>query len=135
MNTESKSDLVAIIFGGNEIFREENEVVVLNGSLSYDPDVGPGNLTDMNFTWFIGYTNENYTGNRSPSMVFLRDLNETNVHYFGEDLGLAIMLNTSSLLGNKSYAIKLVVSKDSRSSSFIQVIHLLQSAPPEISIQ
>ena len=41
----------AIIDGGSSVRWGSKEIVTVDGSLSYDADIGPGNNTGLNFTW------------------------------------------------------------------------------------
>ena len=43
--------LVANITGAIQAFQGLNKSLTLNGSLSHDPDIGPGNYTGLEFTW------------------------------------------------------------------------------------
>ena len=105
----------------------------MNASLSYDPDVRPGNHSEMNFTWHFGEIKGNYSGLQSTAKDSFTRINQSNIRYFGNDSGLEITFNTASMFTNKTYVVKLVVTKDYRSSSAYQVIYLVKGDPPEIS--
>ena len=107
----------------------------MNASLSYDPDVGRDNYTGMNFAWYYGEIIGNYSGLKTTTKDDFTGVNQSNIHYFRNDSGLEVSFNTASLLVNKTYVVKLVMSKYCRSSSVFQVIHLVKGDPPEISLR
>ena len=105
----------------------------MNASLSYDPDVGLGNYSDMNFTWYYGEIQGNYSGLQATVEDSFMEVNLSSIRYFGKDSGLEVSFNTALMLVNKTYAVKLVMMKGCRTSSVYQVIHLVKGDPPEIS--
>ncbi|XP_078376213.1 polycystin family receptor for egg jelly-like [Oculina patagonica] len=130
---QRKPDLVAVIYGGAEVIRGHNETITMNASLSYDPDVGRGDHSGMNFTWHYGEIKGNYSGLQTTMKDSFTGINHSSIRYSGNDSGIVITFNTSHMLVNKTYVVKLVVTKDYRSSSVYQVIHLVKGDPPEIS--
>ncbi|KAL9966015.1 hypothetical protein ACROYT_G024022 [Oculina patagonica] len=130
---QRKPDLVAIIYGGAEVIRGHNETLTMNASLSYDPDVGRGDHSGMNFAWHYGEIKGNYSGLQTTMNNSFTGINQSTIRYFGKDSGIVITFNTAHMFVNKTYVVKLVVTKDYRSSSVYQVIHLLKGDPPEIS--
>ena len=105
----------------------------MSASLSYDPEVGLGDYTDMNFIWFYGEMDGNYSGLQAAVEDSFMGVNLSSIRYFGRDSGLEVSFNTALILVNKTYVVKLVVMKDCRMSSVYQIIHLVQGDPPEIS--
>ena len=107
----------------------------MNASLFYDPVVGLGNHFGMNFTWHYGEIKGNNSGLQTAARESFTGINQSNVHYFGNDCGREVTFNTaSSMFQNQTtLAVKLVVAKDNRSSSDHQVIHLINGDPPQIS--
>ena len=132
LRVDPKPNLIAIISGGTEVIRGRNENITMNASLSYDPVVGLGNHSGMNFTWHYGEIKGNYSGLQTDSFT---GINQSNVHYIENDSGREVTFNTASpMIQNlKILVVKLVVSKDYRSSSDHQVIHLVKGDPPQIS--
>ena len=124
---------MAIIYGGAEVVRGHNENITMNASLSYDPVVGLGNHSGMNFTWRYGEIKCNYCGLRTAARDFFTGINKSNIWYIGSDSGQEVTFNTASMSLNKTYLVKLVVAKDYRSSSVYQIIHLVKGDPPEVS--
>jgi len=130
---QRKPDLVAIIYGGAEVIRGQNENITMNASLSYDPVVGLGNHSGMNFTWHYGEIKGNYSGLQRAASDSFTGVNQSTIRYSGSDSGLEVTFNTASMSINKTYLVNLVLTKDYRSSSVYQIIHLVKGDPPEIS--
>ena len=105
----------------------------MNASLSYDPDVGLGNHSDMNFTWQYGEIKGNYSGLQATVEDSFMGVNLSSIHYFRRDSGLEVSFNTTPSFVDKTYVVKLVVMKDCRMSRIYQIIHLVQGDPPKIS--
>ena len=124
-----KPELVAIIEGGAEVIRGLHENITMNASLSYDPDIGTGNNSGMNFTWHFGQIK----GNNSFPFPGLSNI---AVQYFAEKgFGSVITFAKIPLLLNQTYIMKLVVTKDYRTSSVFQVIRLQKGEPPRILLR
>lgn len=130
---QRKPDLIAVIYGGAEVIRGHNEDITMNASLSYDPDVGLGNHSGMNFTWHYGEITGNYSGLQTATKDSFTGVNESTIRYSGNDSGIEITFNTAQMSRDKIYVVKLVVTKDYRISSAYQIIHLVKGDPPEIS--
>ena len=132
---QRKPNLIAIIYGGTEVIRGQHENITMNASLSYDPVVGLGNYSKMNFTWHYGEIKGNYSGLQTAVRDSFTGINQSNVHYIGNDSGLEVIFNTASSMFQdlRTLVVKLVVAKDYRSSSDHQVIHLVKGNPPQIS--
>ena len=107
----------------------------MNASLSYDPVVGLGTHSGMNFTWHYGEIKGNYAGLQTAERDSFTGINQSNVHYIGNDSGLEVTFNTASSMFQDltTLLVKLVVAKDYRNSSVHQVIHLVKGDPPQIS--
>ncbi|XP_067023241.1 polycystin-1-like protein 2 [Acropora muricata] len=122
-----KPELVAIIDGGVDVVRGLDEHFVLNASLSYDPDVGPGNHTGISFTWHWG----TITGNSSNNKVFFVTLKHTSIDYEEILYGKNVTVNITNV--NKTYVAKLVVAKDHRNATVFQIIRVVKGSPPQVS--
>ena len=107
----------------------------MNASLSYDPFVGLGNHSGMNFTWHYGEIKGNYSDLQTAANDSFTGINLSNVHYIGNDSGREVTFNTASSTFQNltTLVVKLVVTKDYRRSSDHQVIHLVKGDPPQIS--
>ena len=106
----------------------------MNASLSYDPVVGPGNHSGMSFTWYYGVIRGNYSGLQTAASDYFTGINQSTVHYIGNDSGLIVTFNTASSMFQDltTLEVKLVVTKDYRNSSDQQVINLVEGDPPQI---
>ena len=120
---QRKPNLIAVIYGGAEAIQGQNENITINASLSYDPVVGLGNHSGMNFTWRYGEIKGNYSGLQTAASDSFTGMNQSNVHYIGNDSGLEVTFNTASSMFQDltTLVVKLVVAKDYRSSSDHQV--------------
>ena len=99
----------------------------MNASLTYDPDVGPGNHSGMNFTWHYGVIMGNYS---SP----FTGLNGVTVKYsVDKEYGSVIIYDITRLSVNQTYLVKLVVTKDYRKSTVFQIVQLVNGDSPKIS--
>ena len=125
----TKPELVAIIDGGVEVVRGLNEHFILNASLSFDPDDGPGDYTGISFTWHLG----TIKGNSSNNKAFFFTLKDASIVYEKILHGKNIRVNTTSFNINKTYVAKLVVAKDYRNASVFQVIRMVKGSPPQVS--
>ena len=101
----------------------------MNASLSYDPGIGTGNNSGMNFIWRFGQIKGN-----NYSFPFPAPSNITAVQYFAEiGFGPVVIFANKPLLLNQTYIVQLVVIKDYRASSVFQVIRLQNEEPPRVS--
>ena len=95
----------AIIDGGSSVRWGSNEIVTVDGSLSYDADIGPGVHTGLRFAW---------TCLDNASMI--------SENCFGSFVGEAngsspaVSIDPSKLETKKTYVLRLNVSKDVRNS-------------------
>ena len=122
-----------MIYGGAEVVRGHNENITMNASLSYDPDVGPENYSGMNFTWHYGEIKGNDTVQLSSKRDWFTGVKESAVEYSKDKVyGLEVTFDTTLMSVNKTYVVKLVVTKDYRNSSVFQVIRLVKGDPPNI---
>ena len=138
--------LVAIISGETEITRGNKQNIILNGSKSYDPHVGPGTLETLTFYWFCKKSNEEFpTENPLEIQVVPISLNGSETSgggCFGTGIGRlestepVVMLNASAMQNSSaSYVFQLVVAKDARTSSDRKTVHVVEGSPPEVSLK
>ena len=132
---QRKPNLIPIIYGGTEVIRGRNQNITMDASLSYDPVVGLGNHSGMNFTWHYGGIKGNCSGLLTEARDSFTGINQSNIHYTENDSGREVTVNTASSMFQNltTLVVKLVVAKDNRSSSDHQVIHLVKGDPPQIS--
>ena len=113
----------AIIEGGSSSRWGRTEIVMVNGSLSYDGDIGFGSYTDLSFAW---------------SCLVPED-NVSDSHCFGSFVGQiatsTISIDTSKLEIGKTYVLKLVASKDDRTSSAEMSFELADGEVPKVSLR
>jgi len=138
--------LVAIISGETEITRGNKQNIILNGSKSYDPHVGPGTLETLKFYWFCQKSNEEFpTENLLEIQVVPISLNSSETSgggCFGTGIGRlestepVVVLNASKMQNSSaSYVFQLVVAKDARTSSDRKTVHVVEGSPPEVSLK
>ena len=93
----------AIIDGGSSVRWGSVEIVTVNGSLSYDGDIGPGNHSGLIFAWSCLYSEDNASSLSSDCFgAFVGHLNASTV----------IGIDPSRLeVGKKYILIKIHISK------------------------
>jgi len=143
-----KSPLRAEISGGNTVTRGKGKTITLNGSLSQDPDVEPGNITSMKFTWLCKKRHESFP-NLSVSISVVSPIPGPGQGggggggggCFGTGVGrlslntAVVNLPTSAMNVGEFYDIKLIVQKDTRYDDFVQEIKIVNGNPPEVTIR
>ena len=140
--TIEKSPLRAKISGGNTVTRGKDSTITLDGSLSQDPDVEPGNITSMKFTWLCKKRNESFPNLSVPiPIVSLTPGPGQGGGCFGTGVGrlssnrVVVNLSTSAMNVGEFYDIKLIVQKDTRDDDFVQEINIVNGNPPEVTIR
>ena len=126
--------------------RGKGNIITLNGSLSQDPDVEPGNITSMRFTWLCKKRHESFPTSL-PGSIPVVSLTSGPGHggggggCFGTGVGrlssntAVVNLPTSAMNVNEFYDIKLIVQKDTRDDEFVQEIKIVNGNPPEVTIR
>ena len=117
--------VLAIIDGGSSVRWGSTETVTVDGSLSYDGDIGPGAHTGLNFTW---------------SCIDL--VNNTSMDYgcFGafanENVNAtAISIDTTQLEIEKKYVLRLTISKDTRSAIAEMSFEIAAGEIPQVTLR
>ena len=113
----------AIIDGGSSIRWGSKNIVTVDGSLSYDADIGPGEHTGLNFTW-----------------TCRNDTNVSNTcfgsfHGEGNVSSTIIRIDPSGLEINKTYSLRLTVSKDMRSSFAEMSFAITAGEVPQVTLR
>ena len=113
----------AIIDGGSSIRWGSKNIVTVDGSLSYDADIGPGEYTGLNFTW-----------------TCRNDTNVSNTcfgsfHGEGNVSSRDITIDPSGLEINKTYSLRLTVSKDTRSSFAEMSFAITAGEVPQVTLR
>lgn len=136
------ADLKAEIFGGN--FRTVSSLrhIIINGSISEDPDVGRGNLSGIEFFWLCRRENESFFENTEdlPHVRF-KEVPQQNVNGGCEGSGPRMLqystpeliIAPGMLREDEKYVIKLVIRKDTRESTFEQTLEVFENVIPEVA--
>ena len=115
--------LRAILDGGNIVRWGSKQNVTVDGSLSYDADIGPGIHTGLNFSWSC----------RSDTSVsntcFGSFQNKGDLNY------RSISIDTSKLDINRTFFLRLTVSKDVRSSYAEMSFEIAEGEVPQVTLR
>ncbi|KAJ7390751.1 hypothetical protein OS493_022309 [Desmophyllum pertusum] len=114
-----------IIDGGSSVRWGSNETITVNGSLSYDSNIGPGNQTGLNFTWSCRDSKRNDSMTHGCFHVFLAEGNVTS----------SAKVQTSHLEIGKSYVLRLTVSKGDRSSFAEIAFEVVDGNIPHVNLR
>ena len=122
---------MAVIYGGVEVIRGITENISLNGSLSYDPETGDN--VGMNFTWNYGtIPRSNQSNIQFLKQGLFTHVNASAIQNKAVSFGRTNSINSNFTNENDTLIINLTVSEDYRTSSVIQVVHLVEGSPPRI---
>ena len=103
----------------------------MNGSLSYDPETGDNK--GMNFTWRYGIIpTNNYSGIKLLKQASFAPVSLSAMQHKGVSFGRVALINSNVTNENDTLIIALTVTKDHRTSTVIQVVHLVRGNPPKI---
>ena len=114
----------AIIDGGSSVRWGSKEIVTVDGSLSYDGDIGPGNLTGLNFAWSCLQDNATMSSDCFGSFVGVVSA-----------MSSAITIDPGKLDANKSYVLRLDVAKDTRSSFAEMSFEIAVGQVPQVTLR
>lgn len=138
----TKSSLIADISGGNRVTRGKGSIIKLDGSLSRDPDVDPGDLSSMQFTWLCKKRQESFPNVSVASIpVITPSSGPGRGGCFGTGVGklsssdVKVDLVTSGMVVGEFYDVKLIVKKDDREDEFLQGIEIVNGDPPQVAIR
>ena len=113
----------AILDGGSSVRWGSKQNVTVNGSLSYDADIGPGIHTGLNFSWSC----------RSDTSVsntcFGSFQNKGDLNY------RSISIDTSKLEINRTFSLRMTVSKDVRSSYAEMSFEIAEGEVPQVTLR
>ncbi|KAJ7330784.1 hypothetical protein OS493_021715 [Desmophyllum pertusum] len=113
----------AIIDGGSSVRWGSKEIVTVDGSLSYDVDIGPGNHTGLNFTWSCLESNASMSNNCFGSFVGEQNVSTTT------------SIDPNLLEVGKTYHLRLTVSKDERRSSAEMSFEIAAGEVPQVTLR
>ena len=122
----TSTNLIANVTGARRASQGLNETLILNGTLSHDPDVGPGKYTGIEFTWLCRRNNERFPSNITALPYVFPQSGSTRLP--GKDVGgcyrtgvgklkpwdgMAYIadLNVDKMKGDQDYVIKLIIKK------------------------
>ena len=95
------------------------ENILLDGSLSYDPEAAHGDQSGMNFTWHYGEITGNYSSVQGRKRGFFIAVNEAAFNIMEEHLAFQFTwIQRLSL--TDIYIVKLVLAKDYCNASAYQ---------------
>lgn len=118
--------LRAIIDGGSSVRWGSVQTVTVDGSLSYDGDVGPGNYTGLTFTWSCHDQKENFTLSHDCFGSFVHQENNNFT---------AVGIDPSQLEIGKTYILRLTVYKDKRRSFTEMSFEIAAGEIPQVSLR
>ena len=116
----------AIIDGGSNVRWGSVDTVTVNGSLSYDGDIGPGNYPGLNFAWSCFYSEDNASLSNDCFGSFVGDVNA---------ISTSITIDPGQLVVGKSYVLRLTVSKDERSSIAEMSFEVSAGEVPQVALR
>lgn len=112
-----------IIDGGSKVRWGSNENVTVNGSLSYDRNIGPGHFTGLNFTWSC----------RDAATV--ESVECFHLLVVEANVTSSVDIETSQLEVGKTYVLRLTVTKDERSSFAEMSFELVDGKMPHVFLR
>ena len=114
-----------IIEGGSSVRWGSKENVTVDGTLTYDRDVGPGDLTGLNFTWSCYNSEANTSLTNKCFYSFVVEANVTS----------SANIDTSRLEVGDIYVMRLTVSKNERNSSTEMSFEIVDGKIPHIALR
>ena len=115
----------AIIDGGSRVRWGSTEIVNVDGSLSYDGDIGPGDHTGLNFNWTCFYSEQNVSMSTDCFGSFVEETSSIT----------SISIFPGKLEVGKSYVLRLTVSKDERSSFTDMSFEIYDEETPQVILR
>ena len=116
----------AIIDGGSSVRWGSVDTVTVDGSLSYDGDIGPGNYSGLNFTWACFHSEDNASMSNDCFGSFAGD---------AKVISTSITIYPGQLVVGKSYVLRLTVSKDERSSFAEMCFEVAAGEVPQVALR
>ncbi|KAL9954039.1 hypothetical protein ACROYT_G041527 [Oculina patagonica] len=116
----------AIIDGGSSVRWGSVGTVTVDGSLSYDGDIGPGNHTGLNFAWSCLYANDNVTISNDCFGSFVGEVNA---------MSTAISIDPGLLVIGENYILRLTVLKDERISFAEMSFEIAAGEVPQVALR
>lgn len=117
-----RGPLRAIIDGGSSVRWRSTENVTVDGSLSYDGDIGPGTHTGINFSWSC-------KDKESISYDCFGALSNKTIN------ATVIRLDTSKLSAGKTYVLRLILTKENRRAFATMSVEIASGEIPQITLR
>ena len=114
----------AVIDGGSSVRWGSVENVTVDGSLSYDGDIGPGNHTGLSFVWSCLHAHDNVTMSSDCFDSFVGEVDTS-----------AISIDPGQLTVGETYVLRLTVSKDDRSSFTEMAFEIARGEVPQVALR
>jgi len=114
----------AIIDGGSSVRWGSRGIVTVNGSLSYDGDIGPGNHFGLNFAWSCLYSEDNASFS-----------NDCFGAFDGHVKASTVSIDPGRLEVGIGYILRLTVSKDDRSSTAEMSFDVAEGEVPQTTLR
>ena len=118
--------LRAIIDGRSSVRWGSSDTVTVDGSLSYDGDVGPGNHSGLNFAWSCFHSEDNASLSNDCYGAFVGHVNAISTFS---------AIDPGQLVVGKSYVLRLTVSKDERSSVAEMSFEIAAGEVPQVALR
>ena len=117
--------LRAIIDGGSSVRWGSTETVAVDGSLSYDADIGPGSHTGVNFIWSCADIADNSSMSHDCFGAFANPyINVTMIN-----------IDTSILTVGNTYVLRLTLTKDERLSFAEMSFEIAVGDIPQVTLR
>ena len=116
--------LRAIIDGGSSVLWGSRDAVTVDGSLSYDGDVGPGNSSGLKFTWSCYRLGDNTSVSNNCFGSFKGDVTLTSIEIIPRGLKI-----------RNPYVLRLTVSRDDRSHFAEIIFEIAAGEIPQVSLR
>ncbi|KAM9230067.1 polycystin family receptor for egg jelly [Dugong dugon] len=128
-----RSRLKAVISGDYRITMNFTDGLVLNGTMSSDPDAD-NPLEGLSFFWYCTTNGGNYHGDKiTVSSSQVCHPGQTDLHWTGAS-GPVLTLLPETLKGNRAYFFRMVIQKSDRTAFSDKRVHVLQGPTPKASI-
>ena len=115
-----------VIEGGSSVRWGSIDTVTVDGSLSYDGDIGPGNYSGLNFTWSCFHSEDNASMSNDCFGSFVGQVNA---------ISTSITIDPGQLVVGKSYVLRLTVSKDERRSFAEMSFEVAAGEVPQVALR
>lgn len=131
--------LVCLINGGSETLISSERQLILSGSDSFDPSIGPDQYFGMSFSWscYHGGTivSHPYSDDKIvaiPSEAAKKNASSCSVNRMSIKSEMAVAVQPKD---NHIYYIKLIVTKDQRQSEFLRTLYAVDQKITTASIR